>query len=97
MPLYINTFLLTSSSGNDNVLDLVSPGVIPVRFADTIKRVSVDLQMPLSLTYTRDERSILIKVIKATSLHDIEVIVKDIPLVPRVGLQSYVYIALSKL
>ncbi|RCI01704.1 hypothetical protein CU098_009908 [Rhizopus stolonifer] len=45
--------------GNDNTLDLVSPGVIPVRFA--------------------------------------KVIVKDIPLVSRVGLQSYIYIVLSKL
>ncbi|KAI8643145.1 hypothetical protein BD408DRAFT_442847 [Parasitella parasitica] len=83
--------------GNDNMLDLVFPGVIPVRFASIMKRISDDLQMPLSLKYTENERSILIKVIKAASLHDIEVIVKDIPLVPRVGLQSYLYIALSKL
>jgi hypothetical protein len=80
------------------MLDLVRPGVVVIRFASIRKRISVDLQTPLSLKYTRNERSILIKVIKATSsLHDIEVIVKDIPLVSRAGLQSYIYIALSKL
>ncbi|KAI7892852.1 uncharacterized protein EV154DRAFT_503773 [Mucor mucedo] len=88
---------LADSYGNDNTLDLVSPGTIPARFKSIIKRISVDLQIPLSLKYTRSERAILVKVIKATSLHDVEVIVKDIPLVPRVGLQSYIYIALSKL
>lgn len=64
------------------MLDLVSPGVIPVRFASIGKQISVDLQIPLSLKYTKNERPILVKVIETTSLYDIEVIVKDIPQVP---------------
>ena len=62
-----------------------------------MNRISVNLQMPLLLKYTGEERSIFIKVTKAKSLNDIEEIVKDITLVPRVGHQSYIYIALSKL
>lgn len=94
---YINIFLLIFTSDNDNTLDLTSPGVIPARFSKIMNRISVNLQMPLLLKYTGEERSILIKVTKAKSLNDIEEIVKDIPLVPRVGHQSYIYIALSKL
>lgn len=94
---YINKSLLIFTSGNDNTLDLTSPGVIPTRFSKIMNRISINLQMPLLLKYTGEERSILIKVTEAKSLNDIEEIVKDIPLVPRVGHQSYIYIALSKL
>lgn len=84
-------------SGKNNILDLTSPGAIPVRFAKAMTRLSSDLQLPLSLTYTTEERAILTKTIRAKSLNDIQDIVKDIRLVPRAGLQSYIYIALSKL
>ncbi|KAG1448620.1 hypothetical protein G6F56_008890 [Rhizopus delemar] len=88
---------LAEHYGKNNTLDLTSPGAIPVHFAKAMTHLSSDLQLPLSLTYTTEERAILTKTIRAKSLNDIQGIVKDIRLVPRVGLQSYIYIALSKL
>ena len=94
---YLLTPPFMFTSGKNNILDLTSPGAIPVRFAKAMTHISSDLQLPLSLTYTREERAILTKTIRAKSLNDIQDIVKNIQLVPRVGLQSYIYIALSKL
>lgn len=94
---YLLTPPFMFTSGKNNTLDLTSPGAIPVHFAKAMTHLSSDLQLPLSLTYTTEERAILTKTIRAKSLNDIQGIVKDIRLVPRVGLQSYIYIALSKL
>ncbi|CEG64737.1 hypothetical protein RMATCC62417_01659 [Rhizopus microsporus] len=88
---------LTKAYGEGSILDLVSPGLIPSRFAKEMKDIVRDLKIPLKLVCTREERVILIKTSEATSLKQIETVIKSITLVPRVGLKSYLFISLSKM
>lgn len=74
-------------------MDLSSPGIIPVRFKKAMKEIVRDMDIPFKVVCTKEERMILIKVSVATSLEELESVVKSIVLVPRVGLQS----SLSKL
>ncbi|KAG1140783.1 hypothetical protein G6F37_009190 [Rhizopus arrhizus] len=74
---------LTKAYGAGNILDLASPGLIPSRFAKEMKNIVRDLKIPLKLVCTREERAILIKTSEATSLKQIETVIKSIMLVPR--------------
>lgn len=78
-------------------MDLVSPGLIPSRFEKEMKDIVRDLNIPLKLVCSREERAILIKASEAISLKQIETVIKSIMLVPRVGLKSYLFISLSKM
>ncbi|KAG2198877.1 hypothetical protein INT47_010282 [Mucor saturninus] len=69
---YLLTPPFMFTSGQNNILDLTSPGAIPIRFAKAMIHLSSDLQLPLSLTYTTEERAILTKTIRAKSLIDIQ-------------------------
>ncbi|KAG0757902.1 hypothetical protein G6F62_008661 [Rhizopus arrhizus] len=88
---------LTKAYGEGNILDLVSPGLIPSRFAKEMKNIVCGLKIPLKLVCAKEERVILIKTSEATSLKQIETVIKSIMLVPRVGLKSYLFISLSKI
>ncbi|CAO0792965.1 unnamed protein product [Mucor circinelloides] len=69
-------------NGEGNILDLVSPGLIPSRFEKEMKDIVRDLNIPLKLVCSREERAILIKASEAISLKQIETVIKSIMLVP---------------
>ncbi|KAI9357738.1 hypothetical protein BD770DRAFT_321549, partial [Pilaira anomala] len=101
---YLNTLslneklsCLTCSYGKNNILDLSSPGILPYKLAGIMKEIASELTLVLPLVYSPQEREILMKISRSTSLTDIEIIAKSISLIPRTGLQSYLYISLSKL
>lgn len=86
---YSLTFPLVLPSGKNNILDLSSPGIIPRRLASVMKEIASELTLVLPFVYSPQEREILIKISRSTSLNDIEVIAKSISLIPRTGLQCY--------
>lgn len=86
---FSHTSIFILLSGIDNTLDRIFPGLIPARFAKEIQIIRTILTTPLQLAYTKEERNILIKIPEVISFEDVELIIKSITLVPRLGLQAY--------
>ncbi|KAG2221674.1 hypothetical protein INT45_002712 [Circinella minor] len=77
-------------SGNRNRLDFCKPGFFPSRFQKTIPKLQKSLGVPFESAIKKEEREILLNISKADSIDDIEIIIKDIPLVGGSGIQKIV-------
>lgn len=88
--------LLILPSFKDNILDIPSFGITPLRLANVTKEVASKLALVLPLVYSPQERQILIQIFISTSLNVIVAIAKSISLNPRTGLQPYLYISFSE-
>ncbi|KAG0782262.1 hypothetical protein G6F16_005759 [Rhizopus arrhizus] len=97
LPLNQKVHALVGAFGFNNVLNLASPGLVPERFQYEILKRMKRYQFTLPLAANEKERQFLIQLSNCKSLEDIELLVKNIPLVPPSGSFTFFSIALTKL
>ena len=55
------------------------------------------LKVPLTIALKKEERDIILRFSKASTMGDAENILRDIPLISGSGIQKYLFLAISKL
>ncbi|KAI8142005.1 hypothetical protein BJV82DRAFT_616746 [Fennellomyces sp. T-0311] len=81
----------------DNRLDITSKGVFPARLAKIHRSIKSNYFVPVQLAIKWEERQVLLRLAKSTSLQDVEDLIKSIPLVSGTEMEKFMFLALTKL
>ncbi|KAI9271933.1 hypothetical protein BDA99DRAFT_433450 [Phascolomyces articulosus] len=85
-------YCIFTTSGENKVLDLVSPNILPQKYRDCVYDLFRSLSMPLQLVATQYEHEILLKL---ASTKDVDDVVKLFQQLPLTGSGSTMYISLG--